>query len=96
MNGLISDVKITDSKLAREAAELVRQHETEMFANDPTRLAYPRRICDRHRGLHDRRAASCHCARFERRAGRCWLSGDRVLACVCCWRSCHSCADRRA
>jgi hypothetical protein len=82
MNGLISDVKITDSKLAREAAELVRQHETEMFANDPTRLAYPRRICDRHRGLHDRRAASCHCARFERRAGRCYTYIGVFLASV--------------
>jgi HD domain len=38
MNGLISDVKIPDSKLAREAAELVRQHETEMLFNHSVRV----------------------------------------------------------
>jgi hypothetical protein len=38
MNGLISDVKIPDSKLARQAAELVRQHETEMLFNHSVRV----------------------------------------------------------
>jgi hypothetical protein len=38
MNGLISDVKIPDSKLAQQAAELVRQHETEMLFNQAVRV----------------------------------------------------------
>jgi hypothetical protein len=38
MTGLISDIKIPDSKIAREAAELVRQHETEMLFNHSVRV----------------------------------------------------------
>jgi hypothetical protein len=38
MNGLISDVKNPDSKLARQVAELVRQHETEMLFNHSVRV----------------------------------------------------------
>ena len=38
MADLISDVKIPDSKIAREAAELVRQHETEMLFNHSVRV----------------------------------------------------------
>jgi HD domain len=38
MTGLISGVKIPDSKIAREAAELVRQHETEMLFNHSVRV----------------------------------------------------------
>jgi hypothetical protein len=34
----ISGVKIPDSKLAREAAELVRQHESEMLFNHSVRV----------------------------------------------------------
>jgi hypothetical protein len=32
---VISGIKIPDSKIAREAAELVRQHEDEMLFNIP-------------------------------------------------------------
>lgn len=38
MADLISGVKIPDSKIAREAAELVRQHETEMLFNHSVRV----------------------------------------------------------
>ena len=38
MTGLISGIKVPDSKLAREAAELVRQHETEMLFNHSVRV----------------------------------------------------------
>src|SRR3954471_3986614 len=38
MTGLISGVKIPDSKIARDAAELVRQHETEMLFNHSVRV----------------------------------------------------------
>jgi hypothetical protein len=38
MIGLISGVKIPDSKIAREAADLVRQHETEMLFNHSVRV----------------------------------------------------------
>src|SRR3954453_11755806 len=38
MPGLISGVKIPDSKIAREATELVRQHETEMLFNHSVRV----------------------------------------------------------
>jgi len=38
MNGRISDIKIPDSKIAREATELVRQHETEMLFNHSVRV----------------------------------------------------------
>jgi hypothetical protein len=38
MTDLISDIKIPDSKIAREAAELVRQHETEMLYNHSVRV----------------------------------------------------------
>ena len=35
---MISGVKIPDSKIAREAAELVRQHESEMLFNHSVRV----------------------------------------------------------
>jgi len=35
---MISDVKLPDSKIAREAAELVRQHESEMLFNHSVRV----------------------------------------------------------
>ena len=38
MNGRISDIKIPDSKIAREATELVRQHETKMLFNHSVRV----------------------------------------------------------
>ena len=38
MANVISGVKIPDSKLALEAAELVRQHETEMLFNHSVRV----------------------------------------------------------
>ena len=38
MTDLISGIKIPDSKIAREAAELVRQHETEMLFNHSVRV----------------------------------------------------------
>src|ERR1700746_3131798 len=38
MHGLISGVKIPDSKLAREAAELRRQYENEMLFNHSVRV----------------------------------------------------------
>src|SRR6201991_2049097 len=38
MTDEISGVKIPDSKLAREAAELVRQHESEMLFNHSVRV----------------------------------------------------------
>ena len=38
MNGLISGIKIPDSKIAREAVELVRQYETEMLFNHSVRV----------------------------------------------------------
>jgi len=38
MSRMISGVKIPDSKLAREAAELVRQHESEMLFNHSVRV----------------------------------------------------------
>src|SRR3954465_9222273 len=38
MTSVISGVKIPDSKLAREAAELVRQHEDEMLFNHSVRV----------------------------------------------------------
>ena len=38
MTELISGIRIPDSKLAREAAELVRQHETEMLFNHSVRV----------------------------------------------------------
>jgi hypothetical protein len=38
MSDVISGIKIPDSKVAREAAELVRQHETEMLFNHSVRV----------------------------------------------------------
>lgn len=38
MSDLISAIKIPDSKIAREATELVRQHETEMLFNHSVRV----------------------------------------------------------
>ena len=38
MSDLISGIKIPDSKIAREATELVRQHETEMLFNHSVRV----------------------------------------------------------
>jgi hypothetical protein len=38
MADVISGIKIPDSKIAREAAELVRQHETEMLFNHSVRV----------------------------------------------------------
>jgi hypothetical protein len=38
MADISSDIKIPDSKLAREAAELVRQHETELLYNHSVRV----------------------------------------------------------
>lgn len=38
MAGVFSGIKIPDSKIAREAAELVRQHETEMLFNHSVRV----------------------------------------------------------
>ncbi|MBR0695645.1 HD domain-containing protein [Bradyrhizobium lablabi] len=38
MADIISGIKIPDSKIAREAAELVRQHETEMLFNHSVRV----------------------------------------------------------
>ena len=38
MTGVFSDIKIPDSKIAREAAELVQQHETEMLFNHSVRV----------------------------------------------------------
>jgi len=38
MANVISGVKIPDSKIAREAAELVRQHESEMLFNHSVRV----------------------------------------------------------
>jgi HD domain len=38
MDDVISGIKIPDSKIAREAAELVRQHETEMLFNHSVRV----------------------------------------------------------
>jgi hypothetical protein len=38
MANVISGIKIPDSKIAREAAELVRQHETEMLFNHSVRV----------------------------------------------------------
>jgi hypothetical protein len=38
MIDVISGIKIPDSKIAREAAELVRQHETEMLFNHSVRV----------------------------------------------------------
>jgi hypothetical protein len=38
MTGMISGVKIPDSKMAREAAELVRQYENEMLFNHSVRV----------------------------------------------------------
>ena len=38
MTSVISGVKIPDSKLAREAAELVRQYENEMLFNHSVRV----------------------------------------------------------
>jgi hypothetical protein len=38
MSKVISGVKIPDSKMARQAAELVRQHETEMLFNHSVRV----------------------------------------------------------
>src|SRR6201990_3121476 len=38
MTGVISGVRIPDSKLAREAAELVREYETEMLFNHSVRV----------------------------------------------------------
>ncbi len=38
MTDMISGVVIPDSKIAREAAELVRQHETEMLFNHSVRV----------------------------------------------------------
>lgn len=38
MTDVISGIKIPDSKIAREAAELVRQHETEMLFNHSVRV----------------------------------------------------------
>ena len=38
MADVISGIKIPDSQIAREAAELVRQHETEMLFNHSVRV----------------------------------------------------------
>src|ERR1700743_633267 len=38
MADLISGIKIPDSKIAREAAELVRQHESELLFNHSVRV----------------------------------------------------------
>jgi HD domain len=38
MTDVISDIKIPDSRIAREAAELVRQYETEMLFNHSVRV----------------------------------------------------------
>ena len=38
MADVISGIKIPDSKIAREAAELVRQHENEMLFNHSVRV----------------------------------------------------------
>ena len=38
ISGTISGIKIPDSQIAREAAELVRQHETEMLFNHSVRV----------------------------------------------------------
>jgi hypothetical protein len=38
MADILSGIKIPDSKIAREAAELVRQHETEMLYNHSVRV----------------------------------------------------------
>jgi hypothetical protein len=38
MTDVFSGIKIPDSKIAREAAELVRQHETEMLYNHSVRV----------------------------------------------------------
>src|ERR1700755_2869993 len=38
MGEVISGIEIPDSKIAREAAELVRQHETEMLFNHSVRV----------------------------------------------------------
>ena len=38
MAGVFSGIKIPDSKIAREAAELVRQYETEMLFNHSVRV----------------------------------------------------------
>jgi hypothetical protein len=40
---MISDIKIPDSKIAREAAELLRQHESEMLFNHSVRVLYSER-----------------------------------------------------
>jgi hypothetical protein len=42
MADVISGIKIPDSKIAREAAELVRQHETEMRVCVRCDEGYPR------------------------------------------------------
>jgi HD superfamily phosphodiesterase len=38
MAGISAGIKISDSKIAREAAELLRQHETEMLYNHSARV----------------------------------------------------------
>ncbi len=38
MADVISGIKIPDSKMAREAAELVREHQTEMLFNHSVRV----------------------------------------------------------
>jgi HD superfamily phosphodiesterase len=38
MANVISGIKIPDSKIAREAAELVRQHETDLLFNHSVRV----------------------------------------------------------
>ena len=38
MADILSGIKIPDSKIAREAAELVRQHETELLYNHSVRV----------------------------------------------------------
>ena len=38
MADVFSGIKIPDSKIAREAADLVRQHETEMLFNHSVRV----------------------------------------------------------
>jgi hypothetical protein len=38
MTDVFSGIKIPDSKIARQAAELVRQHETEMLYNHSVRV----------------------------------------------------------
>ena len=40
---MISGIKIPDSKIAREAAELVRQHEAELLFNHSVRVFRVRR-----------------------------------------------------